>query len=34
MTRGNGYLEKGDATNAIAAYLQVINWRRKILTHD
>ncbi len=24
MTRGNGYLEKGDATNAIAAYLQVI----------
>jgi Tfp pilus assembly protein PilF len=24
MTRGNGYLEKGDATNAIAAYLQVV----------
>ena len=24
MTRGNGYLEKGDATNAIAAYLQVM----------
>ena len=24
MTRGNGYLEKGDATNAIAVYLQVI----------
>src|SRR4029077_5599878 len=24
MTRGNGFLEKGDATNAIAAYLQVV----------
>jgi tetratricopeptide (TPR) repeat protein len=24
MTRGNGYLDKGDATNAIAAYLQVV----------
>jgi tetratricopeptide (TPR) repeat protein len=24
MTRGNGYLEKGAATNAIAAYLQVV----------
>ena len=24
MSRGNGYLEKGDATNAIAAYLQVV----------
>jgi len=24
MTRGNGYLESGDATNAIAAYQQVI----------
>jgi len=24
MTRGNGYLEKGDSTNAIAAYLQVV----------
>lgn len=24
MTRGNGYLEKGDATNAAAAYLQVL----------
>jgi Tfp pilus assembly protein PilF len=24
MTRGNGYLEKGDTTNAIAAYLKVV----------
>jgi tetratricopeptide (TPR) repeat protein len=24
MSRGNGYLEKGDATNAIATYLQVV----------
>ncbi len=24
MTRGNGYLEQGDATNAAAAYLQVV----------
>jgi tetratricopeptide (TPR) repeat protein len=24
MTRGNGFLEKGDATNAIATYLQVV----------
>ena len=25
MTRGNGYLEKGDATNAIASYLQALH---------
>ena len=24
MSRGNGYLEKGDATNAIATYLQAM----------
>src|ERR1700690_2737634 len=24
MTRGNGYLEKDDATDAVAAYLQVL----------
>src|ERR1039457_2041309 len=24
MTHGNGFLEKGDATNAIATYLQVV----------
>ena len=24
MTRGNGFLEKGDTTNAIATYLEVV----------